>query len=254
MGVFIEQTGSGQDLVLLHGWGFNGAVWQEIVPLLAPYYRLHLVDLPGFGHSHECVMSDMQLSAWSELVIAQLPAQFNLLGWSMGGLIAQRMALDHPLRVQKLILTGSTPCFVQQENWPGIQPDVLSSFHRLLQQDPRKTIERFLAIQAMGSESVKEDVKRLKNRLQLRPQASLSALDGGLNLLATVDLRAELAQLQCPVLGLYGRLDSLVPVRVADAVSTLLSNSHSVVFAHAAHTPFVSHPQPFADALCAFLG
>jgi pimeloyl-[acyl-carrier protein] methyl ester esterase len=88
----IERIGQGPDLVLLHGWGLNSAVWQEIVPLLAPYYSLHLVDLPGFGFSQHVAVESAELSLWSEVVLPHLPAQFNLLGWSMGGLIALRMA------------------------------------------------------------------------------------------------------------------------------------------------------------------
>ncbi|MBP7980080.1 MAG: pimeloyl-ACP methyl ester esterase BioH [Tolumonas sp.] len=253
MNMYIERIGQGPDLVLLHGWGLNGAVWQEIVPLLQPYYRLHLVDLPGFGYSRDVIMPDSRLATWSETVLAELPARFDLLGWSMGGLIALRMALDHPSRINRLILTGSSPCFLQQDNWPGIHPDVLSGFNCALQQNPRKTIERFLAIQSMGSESVKEDVKRLKSWLQQRPDAAPAALSAGLALLSSVDLRTELSQLRCPVLGIYGRQDSLVPAAAVGPIESLSTGSCSVVFAQAAHAPFISHPQQFIEALRQFL-
>ena len=51
MSVSVERFGQGPDLVLLHGWGMNGAVWHGIAQELAAHYRLHLVDLPGFGNS-----------------------------------------------------------------------------------------------------------------------------------------------------------------------------------------------------------
>ncbi len=253
MSMYVERIGSGPDLVLLHGWGLNGAVWQEIVPLLQPYYRLHLVDLPGFGYSRDIVMPDNNLQAWSETVLAALPERFDLLGWSMGGLIALRMALDHPARINRLILTGSSPCFLQQESWPGIHPDVLSGFNHSLQQNTRKTIERFLAIQSMGSESVKEDVRRLKAWLQLRPEADPVALSAGLHLLESVDLRPELSSLRCPVLGLYGRLDSLVPAAAVPRIDALMADSRAVIFPQAAHAPFIFHPQLFTEALRQFL-
>ncbi|MCP5077676.1 MAG: alpha/beta fold hydrolase, partial [Psychromonas sp.] len=44
-------VGQGKDLVLLHGWGVNSAVWQPVVELLGKHFRLHLIDLPGFGES-----------------------------------------------------------------------------------------------------------------------------------------------------------------------------------------------------------
>lgn len=254
MNIHIEMAGEGQDLVLLHGWGLNGAVWEEIIPLLQPHYRLHIIDLPGFGHSRDAEMPDYTLKTWSEMVLARLPEKFNLLGWSMGGLIALRMALDHPDRISKLILTCSSPCFLQQEEWPGIKPEVLAGFHQALRQNTRKTVERFLAIQAMGSESVREDVKRLKERLQQRPDATAAALEAGLALLESVDLRKEVTALRCPVLSLYGRLDSLVPIGASAAISALIPTGMSVVFSQAAHTPFISHPQLFTDAVGSFLG
>jgi putative pimeloyl-BioC--CoA transferase BioH len=254
MSVYIEQLGRGPDLVLLHGWGLNGAVWQEVIPYLQQHYRLHLVDLPGFGHSRDMVMSKYDLSALSETVLAELPPQFHVLGWSMGGLLALRMALDHPARIQRLILTASSPCFLQQTDWPGIRAEVLAGFNALLQQDTRKTIERFLAIQSMGSATAKEDIRRLKQGLQLRPDAMPIALSAGLDLLQSVDLRAQLSKLKCPVLGIYGRLDSLVPVAAVTQIESLIPDCCSVVFAQAAHTPFISHAQQFALELQTFLG
>jgi pimeloyl-[acyl-carrier protein] methyl ester esterase len=48
-----QTEGQGSDLVLIHGWGMNGAVWQQLLPLLTPFYRVHWVDMPGYGHSHD---------------------------------------------------------------------------------------------------------------------------------------------------------------------------------------------------------
>ncbi|MEO6118672.1 MAG: alpha/beta fold hydrolase, partial [Methylotenera sp.] len=45
----IESTGTGPNLVLLHGWGMHGAVWQPLVKKLSKIFTLHLVDLPGMG-------------------------------------------------------------------------------------------------------------------------------------------------------------------------------------------------------------
>ena len=105
----------------------------------------------------------------------------------------------------------------------------------------------------MGSESVREDVKRLKEQLQQRPEATPAALDAGLTLLESVDLRSEITSLKCPVLNMYGRLDSLVPVAAAESINALIPDSRRVIFSQAAHTPFISHPQLFAEALRTFL-
>lgn len=89
--VYCEQRGSGPDLVLVHGWGLSGAVWQGLVPLLEPHFRLHLLDLPGFGHSHQHPARSLeQLAAACAAVV---PAGAIWLGWSLGGLVAATAAL-----------------------------------------------------------------------------------------------------------------------------------------------------------------
>ena len=54
MTLHVEVSGSGPDLVLLHGWGMNAAVWGEVATALAQHFRLHCVDLPGHGASPAC--------------------------------------------------------------------------------------------------------------------------------------------------------------------------------------------------------
>jgi len=238
------------DLVLLHGWGLNGAVWHAITPMLESCFRLHLVDLPGFGFSRDAVIEEANLDRWIDQIIDQLPARFTLLGWSMGGLLAQQIAMRFPEKVKQLVLVASTPAFLQQADWPGIRPEVLQGFHQALQKDVAKTIDRFLAIQAMGSDTVREDVKRLRTWLQERPLAHPTALDVGLDFLSDVDLRDEVHTIRCPVFGIFGRLDSLVPVDAVDQMAPLFSNGfQATIMSHVAHAPFISHPEEFIQIL-----
>ncbi|HHQ4923588.1 TPA: alpha/beta fold hydrolase, partial [Aeromonas veronii] len=87
MSISVEQFGQGPDLVLLHGWGMNGAVWHGIARQLASHYRVHLVDLPGFGNSPLADEVDYSLPWLAEQVAAILPQKCHLLGWSLGGLV-----------------------------------------------------------------------------------------------------------------------------------------------------------------------
>ena len=83
---------------------------------------------------------------------AILPEKCHLLGWSLGGLVASQLALTMPERLHSLITVASSPCFMARDEWPGIAPKVLAGFNQMLAGDFMQTIERFLAIQAMGSE------------------------------------------------------------------------------------------------------
>ncbi|WP_017788653.1 pimeloyl-ACP methyl ester esterase BioH [Aeromonas dhakensis] len=254
MSVSVERFGQGPDLVLLHGWGMNGAVWHGIVSALAARYRVHLVDLPGFGNSPLAGEAEYSLPWLAEQVAAILPEQCHLLGWSLGGLVASQLALNHPERLHSLITVASSPCFMARDQWPGIAPKVLTGFNQMLAGDFKQTIERFLAIQAMGSEHARDDIRQLRHWLAERPAPQLAALEAGLGLLADVDLRDELVQLNLPWLRVYGRLDSLVPKASIPLLDERYPASRSVVLEKASHAPFISHPQQFIEIIEHFVG
>ncbi|MCR3904283.1 pimeloyl-ACP methyl ester esterase BioH [Aeromonas hydrophila] len=254
MSVSVERFGQGPDLVLLHGWGMNGAVWHGIAQQLAAHYRLHLVDLPGFGNSPLADGSEYSLPWLAEQVSAVLPQKCHLLGWSLGGLVASQLALSHPERLHSLITVASSPCFMARDDWPGIAPKVLTGFNQMLAGDFKQTIERFLAIQAMGSEHARDDIRQLRHWLAERPAPQLAALEAGLGLLAEVDLRDELTSLSLPWLRVYGRLDSLVPKASIPLLDERYPSSRSVVLEKASHAPFISHSQQFIEIIEYFVG
>lgn len=250
--IWWHTAGEGKcDLVLLHGWGLNAQVWDCIVPLLSAQFTLHLVDLPGYGRSQG--FGAMTLDEMAERVLAQAPARAVWLGWSLGGLVASRAALMAPERVTALVTVASSPCFSARDGWPGIKPSVLSGFQQQLSEDFQKTVERFLALQTMGTENARQDARRLKSAVLSLPMPSTEALNGGLEILKTADLRAALTALRAPFLRLYGALDGLVPRKIAPLLDAQWPQSRSLIVEKAAHAPFISHPQTFCEALEAFV-
>jgi len=238
-----QSFGQGPDLVLLHGWGMNGAVWQQTVESLQPYFRVHVVDLPGYGYSAESHAED--LAKIADLVLQDAPEKAVWLGWSLGGLVATHIALNAPQRVSKLITVASSPKFAAERPWRGIQPNVLTAFTDQLLEDFSVTIERFMALQAMGSPSARKDVKQLKQAVLSRPQPNPDSLLVGLNILADVDLRDALTSLSMPMLRLYGRLDGLVPIKVASDLNEQLPSTQQFVFNQSSHAPFMTEHEAF---------
>ncbi|HFZ8996273.1 TPA: pimeloyl-ACP methyl ester esterase BioH [Citrobacter freundii] len=236
-------------LVLLHGWGLNAQVWNCISPQLASHLTLHLVDLPGYGRSQG--FGAMPLAEMARHVLRQAPDNAIWLGWSLGGLVASQVALTHPERVQALVTVASSPCFSAREAWPGIKPDVLAGFQQQLSENFSRTVERFLALQTLGTETAREDARMLKKTVLALPMPEVEVLNGGLEILKTADLREPLAELTIPFLRLYGYLDGLVPRKVVPLLDECWPASESLVFAKAAHAPFMSHPDAFCQALIA---
>ncbi|WP_330984987.1 MULTISPECIES: pimeloyl-ACP methyl ester esterase BioH [Enterobacterales] len=236
-------------LVLLHGWGLSAEVWDCITSELSSHFTLHLVDLPGFGRSQG--FGAMSLEAMTETVLAKAPEKAVWLGWSLGGLVASLAALTAPERVQALVTVASSPCFCAQTDWPGIKPEVLSGFQQQLSEDFQRTVERFLALQTMGTESARQDARKLKSAVLALPMPSTEVLNSGLEILKTADLRDALTTLKMPFLRLYGHLDGLVPRKVVPLLDAQWPQSQSFVFPKAAHAPFISHLAEFCQQLLA---
>lgn len=249
--LYWQTIGEGdRDLVLLHGWGLNAEVWGSVLPRLAAHFRLHLVDLPGYGRSQG--YGAMSLPQMAEILLAAAPQRACWLGWSLGGLVAGQIALMRPERVSGLITVASSPCFAAQDDWPGIRPEVLSGFQQQLSYDFKRTVERFLALQTLGTESARQDARLLKTVVLDQPLPSVEVLNGGLELLRSADQRQTLQALPMPVLRIYGYLDGLVPRKVAALLDELWPRSSSVILPKAAHAPFISHPEAFSHIISQF--
>ncbi|GAK85561.1 biotin synthesis protein BioH [Vibrio ponticus] len=119
--------------------------------------------------------------------------------------------------------------------------------------DFQLTIERFIALQAMGSPSARQDLKALKQAVLSRPEPNQQALLAGLNLLGDIDYRHQLNQVRVPTLRLYGRLDGLVPIQVAEDVAQLMPESQSYVFSQSSHAPFMTEFELFCQQVEQFI-
>jgi len=250
---FIHTDGQGPDVILVHGWGLHSGIWETIYWDLREHFRVTLVDLPGFGRS-PMPNGDYDFEMLVEQ-LSHIPVESaHWLGWSLGGLVATEFAIRYPERVKSLITVASNPRFVQQDDWQtGMRADLMDNFCSYLEEDYEGTLIRFLAIQAMGSETAKEDIKALKETVFIHGQPHVKALRGGLEILNQVDLRTRLPELSGkPVLRIYGRLDSLVPAKTADAVKEHLPESEHVILRKASHAPFLSHKDEFLSHVIPF--
>jgi pimeloyl-[acyl-carrier protein] methyl ester esterase len=101
--LLINRIGKGNPLILLHGWGWHSGIWQPLIPQLADYFELFLIDLPGFGKNASFDTS-YDIEAIANQLFQVVPEQATWLGWSLGGMIAWWVALHHPTKVTRLSL------------------------------------------------------------------------------------------------------------------------------------------------------
>ena len=253
MSLHVEVRGQGPDLVLLHGWALHGGMWGPWLDQLAPHVRLHLVDLPGHGHS---LWSDdlMDLSQLARTVRSHVPEGASLLGWSLGGMIALELARQDPGLVSALILVATTPKFVACDDWAhGMQAAVLDEFARGLASDHRGVVQNFLALQTRGDERSLETLRLLKRSLEAHGPPDPRALAAGLEVLRTADLRDALPGIALPTLVIAGDRDRLTPAGAGRALAAALPQARYREIPRSGHAPFLSHGPEVLREILGFL-
>lgn len=235
-------------LVYLHGWGLHGGIWSEtaaLMPGLTP-------DLPGYGEAPSTVPYSAE--ALADALAATLPNKAAVCGWSLGGMVALALAARHPHKVARLVLVATNPAFVSRPDWQyGLAPEVLAEFARTLREDYKATLLRFLSLQARGGDQARAVIERLRGDVFMRGEPAAGVLAAGLDLLREVDLRGVVAQVRCPVLVVHGAYDMLCPSGAGRWLAEHLPDARLALHERAAHAPFLSHPDWFADELRRFL-
>ncbi|MGQ0712077.1 MAG: alpha/beta fold hydrolase [Rhodoferax sp.] len=261
----------------LHGWCFGPDVWQEMA---AHWPGLQALALPGYGSpgcAAEAGAPDLPPTRVAEAartgeqigtavhspgrtmeVLAQALAQrlpphpVDVLGWSLGALVALQLAASAPQRVRRLVLLGATARFVAAPDWPhGVAPALLDGFRTELAQDAAVLRARFALLCAQGQAPAQ--ARTVVRRLRALSSAPQPVLDDGLAVLASSDLRPILPRVQAPVLLLHGAHDALMPLAAAQSLAQALPDAHLQVLPDAGHALPLAAAQACAAAARAFL-
>lgn len=254
-GLHVETVGAGPPLVLLHGWAMHGGLFAALVPALARRFRVHVVDLPGHGHS-------APVAAYSlDALVGTLAQRFAreetplaILGWSLGGTIALRWARLESDRVTRLVLVSTTPRFVAAADWaPAMNEATLRRFGDELRVAYRLTLQRFLSLQVQGSDEGRAALGELRQQLFARGEPAPAALAAALEVLATADLRDDVPGIAATALIVTGDRDALTPSAAGAWLARTMPAARHVDIAGAAHAPFLSHRVEFDAAVADFL-
>lgn len=226
--LYSSTTGAGKDLVLLHGWGFNSDLFNNLINLYQDQYRITKIDLPGHGRSADIAGG---IDNWCHEIIKILPENPILLGWSLGGLLAIHIATQ--IKISRLILVASSPNFVQNNNWEfGIDADHFRQFSNTLEFNLSKGLKRFVSLQTKD----KVQIKSLNQSIDVLP-ASKNSLNQGLKILLNTDLTQQFLALNIDKKIILGDKDTLVPSTIAhwyqqQSIDTIVLNTGHMPFLH----------------------
>lgn len=239
-------------LALVHGWGMNARVFDALAAGLADSAEVRALDLPG--HGGRAALTVNSLAAWADDLAAQLPDGAVVLGWSLGGQVAMRAAIDHPHKVSRLILLATTPRFVAAPGWPhAMAATELDAFGAALLADPQATLLRFLSLQTRSADGQKALLHKLRQSLAGLPSPQPAALAAGLAILRDTDLRDAVDCLAAPTLVLHGALDTLAPAAAGRWLAAALPQARYREYDRAAHAPHLSHGDAVAATIRMFL-
>jgi pimeloyl-ACP methyl ester carboxylesterase len=247
-------------LLFIHGLGASWQCWLLNLAFFMQSYRCIAPDLPGFGESP---MPDEDISIngyarWVDELCGALDLESPLvIGNSMGGFVGAELAISYPTRVQRLVLVSPA----------GITTEYLA-------RRPLMTAARLAAMAEVGLASRLDEFVRRRRLRRLALQAvvrypeRLSAplawelIHGSgragflpaLDALIGYSVRERLAQIEIPVLLVWGRNDMLVPVGDAERYAELIGpNARKVIFGDTGHVPMIERPSRFNPLAAEFL-
>ena len=235
-----------RDLVLIHGWGFDSRIWKNFILHLEDQWKITCIDLPGYGARKKSANVDIdQIVSNVEI---DIPKNAVLFAWSLGGVIAMKLA-HRRNDIKALVLVASSPCFLKKQDWQhGVEPADFNKLVSQLSKDKIKTLHTFAGLVAAGEKHPRQTIKEL-NELLVDGVPEQETLMSGLEILRDEDLRPALAKLLCPVGVILGENDILVKCSTGKAIQESRSDIYTIKIPETGHAPFLSRPQETADAL-----
>jgi pimeloyl-ACP methyl ester carboxylesterase len=237
--------GVGRPLVLVHGLGARGEDWAAMIPALAAQgFHVYVPDLLGYGRSPK---PDVDYSiSLEEQTVAQFMqtmhvARADVGGWSMGGWVAMKMALDHPEMVDRLVIYDSAGTYFPATWEPDLfTPVDLAGVGKLVAilSPKARPLPNFAAEAALR--------KLEGNAWVLR--RSMTSMTSGRDLL---DFR--LYQISQPMLIVWGAQDELIPLSVGEAIHKNVPQSVLNIVDGCGHLAPAECARPVVDATVAFL-
>jgi pimeloyl-ACP methyl ester carboxylesterase len=235
----------GTPLLLVHGLGARGEDWAPMIPALAAQgFHVYVPDLLGYGRSPRPDVTysiSMQETAVMQFMQAVHLAKADVGGWSMGGWVSMKLALDHPELVDRLVVYDSAGIYFPATFGPELfTPNDVAGVHTLLTAlTPRQIDLPDFAAQAM--------VRKLQKNAWVI-QRSMAAMTSGRDLL---DFR--LHNIQKPTLIVWGAKDALIPLSTGQTMHNKIPHSVLDVIEGCGHLAPAECSKPVVQGTVEFL-
>jgi 3-oxoadipate enol-lactonase len=243
-------TGSGPNLVLVHSLAADRHLWDDVLPALSASFQVLTYDLRGHGRAladpNPLTFDDLAADLRATLDAAGIE-RAHLIGLAVGGMVVQAFASSFPGRVDRLVLTDSTPTFEAQGRtiWRERANSVRATGMAALVEP---TIERWFpaAFLATGNPGI----ARVRASVANTDPGSYAAL---CEAVAAVDLRERLDAIVAPTLVCTGLADQAIPPRYSELLCAGIANTTYVAWPDVGHCAPVQIPATFSREVSRFL-
>jgi pimeloyl-ACP methyl ester carboxylesterase len=253
--MFYEQAGEGPDLLLIMGFGASGIMWEPLLPHLTPHFRVTWFDNRGTGLSDKPAgaypMETMAADA-AGLLEAIGVERAHVFGISMGGMVAQHLALRHPEKVERLILACTSaggPEAAMPEPW-AMEILTRPRAGRTPEQHVRDAVP--ILFTEAYAQAHPETIDAIIRRAAERPSPPEGVQSQLLGIMGH-NVRAELGGLAAPTLLITGDADVLVPAENSRQLAAAIPGAALLVLPGIAHGLIHEATGEVAEAARTFL-
>jgi pimeloyl-ACP methyl ester carboxylesterase len=254
----VRDTGRGPALLLVHGFGGAKEDFADHVDALAARYRVVVFDHRGHGESDgpdEVAAYSLDRLADDTIQVADALGidRFRLLGHSMGGMVARRLLLVHPERIEALVLMDTSPGPV-----PGIDRDLVDLGASIAIEHGKDTLKPLLdeaaALETPSYQRLLLDRPGYQEFVDYKWAALSGVMWGAIarDIVHQPDQLTRLAEVACPTLVIVGEEDEPF-LEVSKVMAATIPDARLVVVPDAGHSPQFENPTVWFAALDAFL-
>ncbi len=249
---YYELLGEGDPLLLIPGLGANCRVWDPVLPLLAKDFSLILVDNRGMGRSvarrKPRTLADYAAD-YAELLDELQLDRAHVLGLSLGGLIAQRFAIEHPSRVDRLALVSCT------DRFSAYLMRVTQLLGHSLRWFPREMFVQTMELLGTSPLYLDANVDEIDRvaRERVRTGVPARAMGDQLRCLMRSEVPADRYVITAPTLVVAGEHDALIPNCYARLMAGKIPGSRFVLIPGAGHNPMSETPDEVIPLIAKFL-
>ncbi len=243
------QSGSGEDIVLLHSLLCDRTSFDAVLPVLAARYRVTSINLPGFHGSRTVAANiksyvDAIAKAIDEFGVGE---SMTLMGNGFGGTLALALAAAKPTAVSKLVVVDAAAAF------PDAGRQAFVSMAALVLEQGMSAIATVAARRVYHDSYIDKHPHVIEERravlLGIEPNSFLAACE----ILASIDLLPELPSIRTPTLVVYGSHDQATPPDLIRAIVRAVPNAQVREIDDCGHCPPLEKPKEFLSALQGFV-